>query len=119
VLAAIFAKLPGGNAQYEPEELDGYALRMGQMTPLPRAELTAQLSSPDWWDRVIALQFFLRKGNDADIAAMSRLLPDKAKVQGEKWRDVDSVGQVAKQAIDGLRERLGVAQGPTKTEQGS
>ena len=69
VLSEFFAKLPsGGEVKYEPEELDGYAARMGQMTPLPTAVATAQLSSPNWWGRVIALNFFERKGTDADVA---------------------------------------------------
>ena len=68
VLSEFFAKLPsGGEVKYEPEELDGYAARMGQMTPLPTAVATAQLSSPNWWGRVIALNFFERKGTDADV----------------------------------------------------
>jgi hypothetical protein len=112
VLSEFFAKLPsGGEVKYEPEELDGYAARMGQMTPLPTAVATAQLSSPNWWGRVIALYFFERKGTDADVPIMSRLLGDAAPVHGKNWESGTTVGKVAKQAIDGLRERLGRPQG--------
>jgi hypothetical protein len=112
VLSEFFAKLPsGGEVTYEPEELEGYALRMGQMTPLPTAIAGQQLGSPDWWDRVIALQFFARKGTEADIPAISRLLTDSHAVKGKNWEAGTTVGKVAKQALDGLRERLGQPQG--------
>jgi hypothetical protein len=108
VLGEFFAKLPTqGDVQYEPEELEGYALRMGQMTPLPSAIAAAQLGSPDWWDRVIALLFFERRGTEADVATVSRLLGDTAAVKGKNWAPNTTVGKVAKRALDGLRERLG------------
>jgi hypothetical protein len=108
VLSEFFAKLPSqADVQYEPEELEGYALRMGQMSPLPSAIASAQLSSPDWWDRVIALYFFQRKGTQADIPAVNRLVGDTTAVKGKHWGPGMTVGKVAKQALDGLRERLG------------
>ena len=108
VLGEFFAKLPsGGEVQYEPEELDGYAQRMGQMTPLPTAVATAQLASPDWWDRVIALRYFERKGTQQDVVALSKLLDDGAVPTGKNWPPASTVGKVAKQAVDGLRQRLG------------
>lgn len=108
VLSEFFAKLPeGSGVDYEPEELQGYALRMGQMNPLPTAIAGAQLGSPDWWDRVIALYFFERKGVEADAALITRLLGDTAAVEGKNWGPGMTVGKVAKQALDGLRERLG------------
>jgi hypothetical protein len=108
VLSEFFAKLPNQpDVEYEPEELEGYALRMGQMSPLPSAVAAAQLSSPDWWDRVIALHFFERKGTQADVGMVSRLLGDTTPVKGKHWGPDMTVGKVAKQALDGLRERLG------------
>lgn len=112
VLSEFFSKLPtGSDVKYEPEELEGYAARLGQMTPLPVSVAAAQLSSPNWWGRVIALCFFQRKGTDADIPMLSRLLSDNASVKGKNWESGTTVGKVAKQAIDGLRERLGKPQG--------
>jgi len=108
VLAEFFAKLPGGQGvEYEPEELDGYAQRMGQMTPLPTAVASGQLASPDWWDRVIALRYFERKGTEQDAVALSKLLDDAAVPAGKRWPPGSTVGKVAKQAVDGLRQRLG------------
>jgi hypothetical protein len=111
VLSEFFAKLPGGNdVTYEPEELEGYALRLGQMTPLPRTVAAAQLSSPDWWDRVIALHFFARKGEASDVAQLERLATDVTPLKGKGWQSGQTVGQVAIEAIAGLRERLGQGQ---------
>ena len=108
VLAEFFSKLPAEpSAGYEPEELEGYALRMGQMAPLPTAVASSQLSSPDWWDRVIALHFFERKGGEQDAVALSKLLDDAAVPAGKRWPPGSTVGKVAKQAVDGLRQRLG------------
>jgi hypothetical protein len=108
VLGEFFAKLPSGKGvQYEPEELDGYAQRMGQMTPLPTAVASGQLGSPDWWDRVIALRYFERKGTEQDAVALSKLLDDAATPTGKTWPAGSTVGTVAKQAVDGLRQRLG------------
>jgi len=112
VLTEFFSKLPEGDVSYEPEELEGYASRMGQMTPLPTAFVTNQLESPDWWDRVIALHYFQRKGAEADVARLERLLGDTAEPSGERWQTGDTVAKVAKQAIAGLRERIGHAKGP-------
>jgi hypothetical protein len=107
VLEEFFLKLPGGEAAYEPEELDGYAGRMGQMTPLPVAAAAARLGSPNWWDRVIALKFFQRKGGPADVARLERLVADSALVRGKGWGSGTTVGKVAQEAIAGLRERVG------------
>jgi hypothetical protein len=112
VLSEFLSKLPSkGDVRYEPEELEGYAARMGQMTPVPSAVAAAELGSANWWDRVIGLNFFQRKGGEADLAQMTRLLADKTPVKGKNWAPGTTVAQVAKQAIEGLRERLGQPQG--------
>jgi hypothetical protein len=80
---------------------------MGQMTPLPTAVASGQLASPDWWDRVIALRYFERKGGEQDAVALSKLLDDAAVPAGKRWPPGSTVGKVAKQAVDGLRQRLG------------
>ena len=112
ILAEFLAKLPGGEGvAYEPEELEGYATRMGQMTPLPTEIAKAQLASPDWWDQVLALKYFERKGTKSDVAAMQRLLKSNTRVAGKHWGKIKTVGKVAEQAIAGLRERLKQASG--------
>jgi len=112
VLAEFFSKLPAeAGTAYEPEELEGYATRMSLMTPLPSKIAKAQLRSPDWWDQVIALRFFQRKGTESDVAAMSRLSKSSTAVKGTGWGKTKSVGGVAREAIAGLRERVKQAGG--------
>lgn len=107
VLKEFFAKLPSGNGvSYEPEELEGYATRMGQMTPHPTELLHKQLESQDWWAQVIALKYFERKGALADIPAMEALQASRSSVSGEHWGSIGTVGEVAEKAIAGLRERV-------------
>lgn len=114
VLTDFFSKLPSGpNVSYEPEELDGYAQRMAQMNPAPRDIALAQLQSANWWDDVIALHYFQRKGTEADVASMEPLTKSTTPVKGKRWEKGDTVGKVAERAIAGLRERLKEAAGAT------
>jgi hypothetical protein len=110
VLNEFFEKLPKG-AGFQPEELDGYAQRMAQMNPPPREAALAQLHSQDWWGNVIALNYFQRKGTEADIAEMTPLTRTATPVKGKGWDKNDTVGKVAERAIAGLRERLKEAAG--------
>jgi hypothetical protein len=105
----FFSKLPSGDAtQYAPEELAGYATRMGQMSPLPTDVVRPRLSSPNWWERVIALRYFERKGTAADVPAMQALVSDTKACVGPEhsWEEGYTVGKVAQSAIDALRARL-------------
>lgn len=106
VIAEFFSKLPGGDTEFAPEELEGYASRMGQMTPLPVEVLRAQLSSPNWWQRVIAIRFFERKGVAADVARLSKLAGDAAETRGKGWPKGQTVGKVAQAAVAALQDRL-------------
>ena len=110
VATEFLLKLPtGSDVTYAPEELAGYATRLGQLTPLPNEVMRAQLSSPDWWDRVIALRYFERKGTSAILPAMQALVADSTVVKGPEansWEAGYTVGKVAETAIAGLRERL-------------
>ena len=69
VVGEFFSKLPSAG-EYPQEELEGYATRMGQMTPLPTAALREQLSGSAWYNRVIAIRFFERKGSAGDVAKL-------------------------------------------------
>ncbi len=108
--AEFLAKLPtGSDATFAPEELAGYATRLGQLAPLPNDVMRGQLNSPDWWDRVIGLRYFERKGTAADVAAMQALVADTTAVKGPEprsWEAGFTVGKVAEAAIAGVRERL-------------
>ncbi len=113
VLPEFFDKLSPGGSGFPPEELDGYAQRLSQMNPPPRDAALAQLQSQDWWDNVIALNYFQRKGAEADIEAMTPLTKNATPVKGKGWNKNDTVGKVAERAIAGLRERLKEAAGTT------
>jgi hypothetical protein len=121
VVAEFFTKLPPGpEVKYEPEELEGYATRMAQMNPPPTSLVRGQLNSPNWWNRIIALRYFERKGERSDVAAMRRLVRDTAAVKGERWEGMRlaDVGDVATQAIEGLEARLSGGE-PQNTQAGA
>jgi len=112
IVAEFFSKLPAANGTaFAPEELAGYAQRMAQMTPLPTDIVRAQLNSPNWWARVIALRYFERKGGLSDVPQMERLKTDSAACTGPGWEPSYTVGKVAESAIGALLERLGTAGG--------
>ncbi len=111
VVREFFRKLPGGaGTEYEPEELEGYATKMSQMSPPPFDIVRAQLRATEWWNRVIALRFLERRGVERDVAFMRRLANDTTETAGEAWKPrnppLDTVGKVAQSAIAALRERL-------------
>jgi hypothetical protein len=95
--------------QYEPEELEGYATRMSQMTPPPTSTVTVLLDSQQWWNRVVALRYLERRGGETDVPAMKQLMSDEGEVSGEGWSElnppVKRVGQVADAAMGALRTR--------------
>jgi len=112
VLSEFFGKLPSGaGVSYEPEELDGYAQRLAQMSPPPRDFALEKLQSGNWWDNVIALNYFQRKGTEADVSVMEPLTKNTTAVKGKRWDKGDTVGKVAERAIAGLRDRLKEAAG--------
>ncbi len=95
--------------QYEPEELEGYATRMSQMTPPPTSTVLELLDSQHWWNRVVALRYLERRGGDQDVPVMKRLVADTTAVVGEGWSELNPpakrVGDVAKAAIEALQTR--------------
>lgn len=106
VLDEFLSRLPSkSDVAYEPEELEGYAKRMGQMVPLPVAKLRALLNSEQWWSRVIALNFFERKGNASDLSAVRKLTGDSTVVKGKHWEATMTVGKIATSAAEVLRQR--------------
>ena len=107
VVAEFLSRLPGG-AEYEPEELEGYATRMSQMTPQPVQVVERQLSAPEWFKRVIALRFIERRGAASDVDKLQRLERDRAPTSGDSWERLEqtTVGAVAADSVSALRERL-------------
>jgi hypothetical protein len=105
VVNDFFSRLPA-NGDYPSEELEGYATRLGQMTPSPTEAVRGQLSSPNWYARVIALKFYERKGNTEDLKRIEALSSDKANVKGPRWGKTKTVGDVATEAAASAKQRL-------------
>jgi hypothetical protein len=110
VIESFSERLPASaGIQYEPEELEGYATRMSQMTPPPTSTVLELLESEQWWNRVIALRYLERRGGERDLAAMKRLTTDTTQVVGQGWSELNppakQVGDVAEAAIEALQTR--------------
>lgn len=107
VLAEWIARLPAGrDVQYAREELAGYATRIAAMRPAQDALMTAQLGSPNWWNRAIALYYFERQGDEADLARISAMTGDATATAGEHWEEHDTVGKIATDVVTAIRERM-------------
>ncbi len=105
VVPDFFARLPA-NGDYAAEELEGYATRLGQMTPVPNETVRNQLNSPHWYARVVALRFFERKGSADDLKRIEALSGDSAAVKGPRWGKTKTVGDVANEALTAAKQRL-------------
>lgn len=107
VVETFFDKLPmGRDAEYAPEELEGYATRLSQMNPPPRGLVREKLQSPRWWERVLALRFLERRGKQEDLERMRQLVGDEAEPAGPNWPADAVVGTVAEEAVQGLEQLL-------------
>jgi hypothetical protein len=108
VVDEFFSRLPSGG-DYPPEELEGYATRMGQMSPLPIEQARRLLGSSNWYARVAAVHFFERKGGQDDVKRLDAAKADKASVKGPRWGKTKTVGEVAEEAYDSAKQRLSQA----------
>ena len=110
VVAEWFTRLPATRGvRFAREELYGYAERLAQMRPEPTASVRSQLTSTDWWDQAIALYYFERAGTEADIPALSALATASTATAGEHWGEHDTIGKIATDAIEAIRERASSA----------
>jgi hypothetical protein len=105
VVGEFLAKLPAAG-DYAQEELEGYATRMGQMTPPPTQLVRDQLKASAWYNRVIAIRFFERKGGASDIEQLKQLTADKGSTKGPRWGKTKTVGDVAEEAVIAAKQRL-------------
>lgn len=106
VVSELFSRLPSGG-DYPPEELEGYATRLGQMSPAPTEAVRAQLASPNWYARIVAIRYFERKGSPDDVQRIAALSGDKASVKGPRWGKIKTVGDAATEAAGAATQRLG------------
>jgi hypothetical protein len=102
-----FNRLPAvPGVEYAREELHGYAERLAAMHPEPRAIVTQQLGSTDWFDRAIALYFYERNGTEADLPRVQALAGDATPTAGEHWEEYDTIGKIAQDVVNAIRERM-------------
>ncbi len=110
VVVEWFSRLPSvRGVAYAREELHGYAERLAQMRPEPTDVVRSQLTSADWWDQAIALYYFERVGTEADVPALQRLTTSNTATVGEHWVEHDTIGKIATDAIEAIRERASSA----------
>ncbi|MCB9666522.1 MAG: hypothetical protein H6715_00145 [Myxococcales bacterium] len=110
VLSEFLDKLPHqGDVNYEPEELEGYAKRIGQLSPLPTSKLRGMLGSKNWWERVIALRVLERKGTKNDIPSVQKVKTDATPVKGKHWDPNMTVGKVAGEVLQVLTQRASLS----------
>lgn len=112
IVSDFFGRLPSGDTKYAAEELEGYATRIGQMTPVPVAQMQGLLDSSNWYTRVTAIRFFERKGSSSDVKRLEALKTDGAKVEGSHWGKAKTVGDVAEEAAVAAKERLMISGAP-------
>lgn len=105
VVSEFFGKLPSAG-DYAQEELEGYATRMGNMQPAPTQLVRDQLNASGWYNRVIAIRFFERKGGASDVEHLKQLMTDKASTKGPRWGKTKTVGDVAEEAVTAAKQRL-------------
>jgi hypothetical protein len=120
VVVEWFTRLPAiRDVRYAREELHGYAERLAQMRPEPTSTVRAQLTSPDWWDQAIALYYFERTGTEADLPAIQRLASSATATAGEHWEEHDTIGKIATDAIEAIRERASSASAAAAPDAGT
>ncbi|MET0285057.1 MAG: hypothetical protein ABW352_11320 [Polyangiales bacterium] len=106
VVPDFFKLLPSGG-EYPPEELEGYATRLGQISPAPVEQLKTQLASASWYAKVIAVRYFERKGGAEDLKRIEKLSSDPAATKGPRWGSkLKTVGDVASEAVAEAKTRL-------------
>jgi len=91
---------------YAQEELHGYGERLSQMRPPPTDFIDGQLRSEAWQDRCVALYYWQRRAEAADLARITALEGDAAATQGEHWEEQNTVGKVAEAVAALVRTRL-------------
>lgn len=109
VVGQFFTQMPGGKeVKYEPEELEGYAVRMAEMKKAPAATIRRNLSSSKWFEQILALEYMERTATSKQLSQIKALTKSKSGVSGDGWkkRNVSSVGDAAKQSLEAAQTRL-------------
>lgn len=120
VVTEWLGRLPAArDVEYAREELAGYATRIAAMRPAPDALMLAQLSSPNWWNRAIALYYLERQGNESHLARLGTMASDSMATRGEHWEAHDTIGKIATDVMTAIRERMAAGSPPAAGAGGS
>jgi hypothetical protein len=113
VVPEWLGRLPAArDVEYAREELAGYATRLAAMRPAPDALMLTQLSSPNWWNRAIALYYFERQGNESHLARLGTMAGDSMATRGEHWEEHNTIGKIATDVMTAIRERMAAGSTP-------
>lgn len=107
----LYAHLPvAPTTPFEPSELEGYANRIATIGDAATATMRADLASPIWWRRVIAIRHLARTGTASDVPRLERMVSDATPTVGTTFQRLDppqtTVGKIAESALAAMRERL-------------
>ena len=111
IVREFLARLPADpRAEYEPEELAGYATKIGEMSEPPTAAMREATKGPQWYKVVIAANFLAERGEASDRALLEQLAGSRLGLVGDGWGRSDpprkTVGDVARMAAGKLEKRL-------------
>jgi hypothetical protein len=111
IVDEFLAKLPAGpSVEYEPEELAGYAARMGAMSEPPTTSMRAASRGGAWARSVIAARYLAERGEASDRVLLQQLAGSRLALVGKGWDRLDpaqqTVGDVARAALAKLEKRL-------------
>ena len=113
VVTEWLGRLPAArDVEYAREELAGYAARLAAMRPAPDALMLTQLSSPNWWNRAIALYYIERQGNESHLARLGSMASDSMATRGEHWEEHNTIGKIATDVMTAIRERMAAGSAP-------
>jgi hypothetical protein len=96
------------NARYGKDELEVYSERIAQFPPEPALlmMLGEKLHSSFWYNRVLALHYFARRGSFDDIWRMRQHVEDTLLITGDGWPRGYTVGQEAEACVAIATERF-------------
>jgi hypothetical protein len=96
------------NARYAKDEIEAYSERIARFPPEPALLMLMgeKLHSSFWYNRVLALHYFARRGSFEDIWRLRQHLDDTLLITGEGWPRGYTVGQEAEAAVAIATERF-------------
>lgn len=96
------------NARYGKDEIEAYSARIAHFDPEPALLMLMgeKLHSSFWYNRVLALHYFARRGSFEDIWRLRQHITDTLLITGEGWPRAYTVGQEAEACVAIATERF-------------